>query len=41
MLQVSLSHYEEVSDEKYDEMIKQLEEDKETCRVKTRLIKKK
>ena len=39
MLQVSLSHYEEVSDEKYDEMIKQLEEDKETCRVKTRLYK--
>ena len=41
MLQVSLSHYEEVSDEKYDEMIKQLEEDKETCRVKTRLHKEK
>ncbi len=41
MLQVSLSHYEEVSDEKYDEMIKKLEIDKEDCRVKNRLYKEK
>lgn len=41
MLQVSLSHYEEVTDEKYDEMIKKLEIDKEDCRVKNRLYKEK
>lgn len=41
MLQVSLSHYEEVTDEKYDEMIKKLETDKEDCRVKNRLCKEK
>ena len=41
MLQVSLSHYEEVTDEKYDEMIKKLETDKEDCRVKNRLYKEK
>lgn len=41
MLQVSLSHYEEGSDEKYDEMIKKLEIDKEDCRVKNRLYKEK
>ncbi|RHQ96549.1 AAA family ATPase [Peptoclostridium sp. AF21-18] len=41
MLQVSLSHYEEVTDEKYDEMIKKLEIDKEDSRVKNRLYKEK
>ena len=41
MLQVSLSNYEEVTDEKYDEMIKKLEIDKEDCRVKNRLYKEK
>lgn len=41
MLQVSLSHYEKVTDEKYDEMIKKLEIDKEDCRVKNRLYKEK
>lgn len=41
MLQVSLSHYKEVTDEKYDEMIKKLEIDKEDCRVKNRLYKEK
>lgn len=41
MLQVSLSHYEDATDEKYDEMIKKLENDKEDCRVKNRLYKEK
>lgn len=41
ILQVSLSHYEDVSDERYDEMIKKLETDKEDCRVKNRLYKEK
>lgn len=40
-LKVSLEHYNEVSDEKYDSMINDLERDKESCRVKNRLYKEK
>lgn len=41
MLEVSLSHYDGKSDELYEQMIQNLEEDKENCRIKKRIHKEK